>query len=97
MKKTICDIYRSPKKEGLYLYVPKIKGLADVPEPLLEMFGQPQLAFSMVLTPEKKLVKEDIAKVSASLSEKGYFLQLPPASEDDYMQAINQHNSKLAK
>ena len=97
MKKTICDIYRSPKKDGLYLYVPKLKGLVDVPEPLLEMFGKPQLAFSFVLTPEKQLVKEDIVKVLASLSEKGYFLQLPPASEDDYMQAINQHNSKLAK
>ena len=96
-QKIICDIYRSAKKDGLYLYVPKLKGLADVPEALLDMFGQPHLAFSMVLTPQKQLVKEDITKVLAALHEKGYFLQLPPVNEDDYMQAVNQHNSKLAK
>ncbi|HEY7773920.1 MAG TPA: YcgL domain-containing protein [Marinagarivorans sp.] len=97
MQKIICDIYRSPKKEGLYLYVPKQKGLADVPEALMGMFGKPLLAFSLLLTPEKKLGKEDIVKVLASLDEKGYFLQLPPSDQDDYMQDINQHNSKLAK
>ncbi len=94
--KTICDIYRSPKKEGLYLYVPKAKGLSDVPEPLLTMFGKPELAFTLVLTPEKKLAKEDITKVLSGLSEKGYFLQLPIVEQDDAMQAIAQHNSKLS-
>lgn len=94
--KTICDIYRSPKKEGLYLYVPKLKGLADVPDALLTMFGKPELAFALVLTPEKKLAKEDITKVLSDLSEKGYFLQLPAIEQDDAMQAIAQHNNKLS-
>ena len=96
--KLICDIYRSPKREALYLYVPKLKGLKEVPAALLDMFGKPELAFTMVLTPEKKLAKEDTAKVIEALREKNYFLQLPPVdNDDDYMQAIAQHNSKIAK
>ena len=94
--KIICDIYRSPVKDELYLYVPKIKGLSLVPEALLAMFGQPQFAFSLLLTPERKLGKEDVNKVLEALQVKGYFLQLPPPSQEDYMQAINRHNHKLA-
>lgn len=95
-QKIICDIYRSIKKEDLYLYVPKSKGLKDVPQALLDMFGRPELAFSLVLTPERKLAKEDINKVFESLNEKGFHLQLPPVKDDHYMQEINRHNHKLA-
>jgi hypothetical protein len=95
--KIVCDIYRSPKKENLYLYVPKAKGLSDVPEALLNMFGTPQHAFSLLLTPERKLGKENIQSVLNALNEKGYFLQLPPIVEDDYMAEIQQKNHKLAK
>jgi uncharacterized protein YcgL (UPF0745 family) len=77
--------------------VPKLKGLIDVPEALIEMFGKPELAFSLVLTPDKKLIKEDITKVLSALEDKGYFLQLPPVSDDDYMQTINRHNSKITQ
>ena len=89
-EKVLCDIYRSPKKPELYLYVPKLKGLDDVPEQLLTMFGKPELAFSLLLTPERKLAKEDTAKVMESLQENGYFLQLPPVKEADYMDTIAQ-------
>lgn len=95
--KIVCDIYRSPKKENLYLYVPKAKGLTAVPEALLGMFGKPQHAFSLLLTPERKLGKEDIHSVLKALNEKGYFLQLPPVEADDEMTAIHQKNHKLAK
>lgn len=96
-QKIICNIYRTAKREGLYLYVPKAKDLANVPEALLAMFGRPELAFSLLLTPERKLGKEDIQNVLTSLEEKGYFLQLPPVDTDEYMTAINQHNHKIAK
>jgi hypothetical protein len=96
-QKIICNIYRSAKREGLYLYVPKAKDLACVPEALLAMFGRPELAFSMLLTPERKLGKEDVQSVLNALDEKGYFLQMPPVDEDSYMKDINQHNHKMAK
>lgn len=92
----ICDIYRSSKKPDLYLYVPKQKGLKEVPAALLDLFGKPELAFSLLLTNERKLAKEDIELVLQSLKEKGYFLQLPRVENDEEMQRIAELNSKMS-
>lgn len=94
MKKLICEIFRSPKEEGLYLYVDKAKGLVDVPEALLEKFGTPKSAMTMLLDDNRKLAKADSKKVLAAIEEHGYYLQLPPP-KDAYMQEVNHHNSKL--
>nr|WP_208020273.1 YcgL domain-containing protein [Pseudoteredinibacter isoporae] len=90
----ICEIFRSPKEEGLYLYVDKSKGLVDVPEALLEKFGTPKPAMTMLLDEGRKLAKADSKKVLAAIEEHGYYLQLPPPKEA-YMQEVNHHNSKL--
>lgn len=94
MKQMICAIYRSTKKQETYLYIDKKQGLDCLPEALLEVFGQPQEAFTMLLREDKKLASVDASKVLASLEEKGYYLQLPPA-KNDYMQKINLHNHKM--
>ena len=38
--KRICSIYRSKKKDGMYLYVLKSDALERVPEPLMDAFGR---------------------------------------------------------
>ncbi|MBB2495103.1 YcgL domain-containing protein [Aquipseudomonas ullengensis] len=85
--KKICSIYRSPRKNEMYLYVLKSDELKRVPEALLAAFGAPQLAFSLVLTPEKPLAREDIHKVLENLENQGYHLQMPPP-EDDYIEHL---------
>jgi uncharacterized protein YcgL (UPF0745 family) len=94
MSRMICSIYRSTKKDETYLYVNKSRGLGCVPEGLVELFGAPREAMTLLLTPDKKLARADIQKVLAALEEQGYYLQLPPSSET-YMQEINKHNDKL--
>jgi len=69
--KVICSIYKSPRKDGMYLYVEKRDALKRVPEGLIAAFGPPQLAFEMVLTPERQLAREDITKVLANLQAQG--------------------------
>lgn len=96
MSKMICAIYRSTKKPGAYLYVDKSQGLECLPEALHDVFGKPQEAFTMLLTPDKKLAHADVSKVLAELADKGYYLQLPPP-QPDYMQEINKHNDKLPR
>lgn len=85
--KKICSIYRSPRKNEMYLYVLKSDELKRVPEALLAAFGTPQLVFSLVLTPEKPLAREDIHKVLENLDKQGYHLQMPPP-EDDYIEHL---------
>ena len=80
----ICSIYRSPKKDEMYLYVAKAKGLVDVPEALLKMFGQPQHRMDMLLTEEKQLARANAADILADIDDKGYYLQMPPV-RDEYL------------
>lgn len=95
--KIICEIYRSPKEEGMYLYVKKEEGLRKVPEALLKVFGKPQQAMVLLLTPEKKLAHASVEKVAESLEEKGFYLQLPPRNErDPEAERLRALNSKLS-
>ena len=85
--KRICSIYHSPRKNGMYLYVLKEDALKRVPAELLTAFGKPRHAFDLVLTPERKLAREDIALVLENLDSQGYHLQMPPA-EDEYIEHL---------
>jgi uncharacterized protein YcgL (UPF0745 family) len=85
--KRICSIYRSPRKNEMYLYVLKSDALERVPVELLSAFGKPQHAFDLVLTPERTLAREDIHTVLANLEKQGYHLQMPPA-EDEYIEHL---------
>ena len=95
--KVICQIFRSPKEEGMYLYVKKEEGLTKVPEELLKLFGKPQPAMVLLLTSEKKLARVSVEKVAESLELQGYYLQMPPRNEQDpEMQEMRAKNSKLS-
>lgn len=80
--KVICSIYRSLKKTDMYLYVEKREGLARVPEALIEVFGKPAGAMTLLITPTKKLARADAQKVLADIRSKGYYLQMPPPREE---------------
>lgn len=95
--KIICEIYRSPKEEGMYLYVKKEEGLSRVPDELLKMFGKPQQAMVLLLTPGKKLAHASVEKVAENLEEKGFYLQMPPRDDrDPDAERVRALNSKLS-
>lgn len=75
-----CDVYRSSRKENLYIYVTKEEGLDRVPAELLAQFGEPEIALSFMLTSDRQLAKEDPERVLINLNNQGYHLQLPPAA-----------------
>lgn len=73
-----CYIYKSLRKQQLYLYLRKMDDFSRVPEDLLANLGKLEFILEIELTPNKRLAKEDPAKVLACLQEKGYFIQWPP-------------------
>jgi len=75
--------YKSPKKDELYLFVPKDKGLDELPQELLVMFGDPKHVIDYELTPERKLPRADAKEVLSSLETKGYYMQMPPSEEEN--------------
>lgn len=77
--KRICQIFRSPRRAEMYLYVDKARGLADVPEVLLQQFGEPQPVMVLALDDGRRLARAQASEVLASIAQRGFFLQMPPA------------------
>ncbi len=77
----LCTIYKSTKKEGAYLYIPKKDDFSQVPDTLMSMFGKPSLVM-MINLDGRDLAQVDIEKVKQSLKDDGFFLQLPPPPEN---------------
>jgi len=85
-------IYKSLKKDELYLYLQKKDDFSALPEPLLNSFGKIEFVMELEITPERKLAREDVNKVLLGLQEKGFFVQMPPVILPN---TIVQKNSKL--
>ncbi|MBM68431.1 MAG: hypothetical protein CME43_03010 [Haliea sp.] len=75
----ICQVFRSPLKPEMYLYVDKAEGCARVPEALLARFGEPQPVLVLAISPMRKLARVNAADVLAGIESQGFFLQMPPA------------------
>jgi len=88
--RVICEIFRSPRKAEMYLYIDKQVGLAEVPDSLLAQFGEPESVMTLLLTPERKLARTSVAEVLESIHEKGFFLQMPPT----YAELLSREGSR---
>ncbi|GEA49510.1 YcgL domain-containing protein [Vibrio inusitatus NBRC 102082] len=78
----ICAIYKSNKKQGMYLYITKKDDFSPVPEQLMQMFGKPTMVMVVNLA-KRGLATVDVDKVKESLLSDGFFLQLPPPVENE--------------
>lgn len=75
---TPCTIYKSLRKDGLYLYLRDRDTLATLPEALLKSIGNTELVMELELTPERTLARADVNEVIRSLKEQGFYIQMPP-------------------
>ena len=73
-----CWVYKSPKKDEMYLYLAAEAGFDRVPEPLMQRFGSPQLVMQLELSAQRRLARVDVDRVIADLNAHGFFLQMPP-------------------
>lgn len=74
----LCSIYKTNKKEGMYLFISRRDDFSQIPETLLGMFGQPKLVVTMNLQETRSLAFADSKKVLENLTSQGYYLQMPP-------------------
>ena len=77
-ERIMCSVYRSPKQDGMYIYVPKHQLFEKVPKELMQRFGPPGHVMDLLLTQGRSLARVNVKEVMASLSHQGYFLQMPP-------------------
>ena len=73
-----CWIYKSSKKEEMYLYLAAEDGFEVVPDELINHFGKAQFVMELELSPDRKLARENLQTVIKNLIENGFHLQMPP-------------------
>lgn len=80
--KLLCEVFKSPRQDEMYLYVDKRDGFSRVPEALLERFGKPRSTMTLILTPERTMGRASAVAVMTAIRDKGFYLQMPPAKEE---------------
>lgn len=78
----LCQVYKSPRQQEMYLYVEMSSGLEQVPEALMARFGEPEKVMILQLDEQRQLARVDAGQVRRDISEQGYFLQMPPSAAD---------------
>ena len=78
-----CFIYKSLKKNELYLYLAKKDDFSAVPEHLLKSFGRLEFVMELTLSAGLKLAREKVENVLSSIKSKGFFVQIPPTTIPD--------------
>lgn len=71
-----CHIYRSTRKMDTYLYLAEKDDFSVLPAELLQAFGEPEFSFSLEISAERRLAKEDPQQVLQNLHTQGYHLQM---------------------
>ncbi len=93
----LCAIYKTHKKDGMYLYVKKRDQFDEVPEALLEHFGKPIFVMLFNLSGEKALAQCDKKIVEQQLEETGFYLHYPPKSENLFEEWVAQNKKQKIK
>ncbi len=75
-------VYRSSTKPDMYIFVAADEELSRVPEALMKRFGRPIEAMSIELDADVVLARTDAVTVLEQIQQEGFYLQMPPATED---------------
>ncbi|ALH95929.1 YcgL domain-containing protein [Acinetobacter equi] len=81
-----CSIYKSSKKDEMYLYIERrevnenetVDPLEAMPEALRSAFGRATFVMDLELTESRKLARVNVLHVLDSIATNGYFIQMPP-------------------
>ncbi|WP_439328413.1 YcgL domain-containing protein [Lonepinella sp. BR2357] len=89
----LCAIYKSNRKDGMYLYVEKRDQFEAVPLSLRQIFGPPVFVMLFNLMGEKSLKQANNQEVFSQIKQQGFYLQMPPLAENLLQQHKNQQKS----
>lgn len=78
----LCQVFKSPRKEQMYLFVEKDKGTEDVPEALMATFGEPEPVMLLDLKPDRTLARANAQDVIDAIKAQGFYLQMPPTEAE---------------
>ena len=78
-----CEVYRSNRKAGTYLFVADAEDLGNLPDDLKGRLEPLEWVMAIDLAERDTLAATRPATVIDSIESRGFFLQLPPGEETD--------------
>lgn len=78
-----CEVYRSNRKAGTYLFVAVAEDLGNLPDGLTAPLEPLEWVMAIDLAERETLAAIRPATVIDSIESRGFFLQLPPGEETD--------------
>ena len=78
-----CEVYRSNRKAGTYLFVEDAEDLGNLPDDLKARLEPLEWVMAIDLAERETLAATRPATVIDSIESRGFFLQLPPGEETD--------------
>jgi len=76
-------IYKSRKKDELYLYLSKKDDFSEVPQSLYDSMGtEPVFVMELELSADRPLAREDVNTVMKNLESQGFHVQMPPLTNN---------------
>jgi uncharacterized protein YcgL (UPF0745 family) len=73
-----CWVYRSSRKDEMYLYLARKDGFEVVPDGLMKLMGRAELVMELDLHSQRKLARSEVGRVMVDLDSRGFYLQMPP-------------------
>jgi len=77
-----CFVYRSQRKADTYIYLRERDAFGVLPAAIAQTLGPFHFVIELMLSPERKLAREDVNTVLANLAGPGFHLQLPPPPDN---------------
>jgi hypothetical protein len=72
-------IYKSHKKDELYLYISTKDDFSNVPQALYDSMGkEPIFVMELELSEDRPLARENVVTVMKNLETQGFHVQMPP-------------------
>ncbi|MCB1756639.1 MAG: YcgL domain-containing protein [Gammaproteobacteria bacterium] len=72
-----CFVYRSLKKNGLYIYLSQQDDFEKIPDAVKNKIGELEFALEFELHEDRKLAKEDASTVIENIKNNGFHIQMP--------------------
>ena len=76
-----CEVYKSNRKDGAYIFVAESKALESLPDALKTRLGRLEWVMELDLAGREALAATDPATVIDSIESRGFYLQLPSGDE----------------
>lgn len=76
-KEIECIVYKSLKKDEMYIFLPATSELSELPDALTKVLGRTEEVMTLSLTPDKKMARGNAAEIMLSIEKQGFHLQMP--------------------